>query len=126
MISRPPLFWRAWRSSTLASSTSSTMSSRRCGWKTSGRFRDLYQGVLQIGVSFHQIEEDNYRGAVKMLRRGLLHLRSLPPVCQTLDVATVRREARAVHDELVALGPDRLGEYDQEKLRQVKLRLITG
>lgn len=86
--------------------------------------RDLYQGVLQVGVSFHQIEEGNYRGAVKMLRRGLLRLRTMPPVCQTLDVARLRREARVVHDEIVTLGPDRLGEYDLEKLRQVKLWLV--
>ena len=88
--------------------------------------RDLYQGVLQIGVSFHQVEEGNYRGAVKMLRRGLLHLRTLPPVCQTLDVARLRREARTVHDDIIALGPDRLGEYDLEKLGRVKLVLMTG
>ena len=88
--------------------------------------RDLYQGVLQIGVSFHHIEESNYRGAVKMLRRGLLRLRTLPPVCQTLDVARLRREARAVHDEVVALGPDLLGEYDLEKLQRVQLRLVDS
>ncbi|MEZ4771171.1 MAG: DUF309 domain-containing protein [Caldilineales bacterium] len=85
--------------------------------------RDLYQGVLQVGVSFHQIEEGNYRGAVKMLRRGLLRLRPLPPVCQTLDVAGLRRAARGVHDELVALGPDRLAEFDLQTLREIKLRL---
>ena len=33
--------------------------------------RDLYQGVLQIGVALHHVETGNYRGAVKMLRRGL-------------------------------------------------------
>ena len=61
-----------------------------------------------------------------MLRRGLLHLRTMPPVCQTLDVARLRREARAVHDDIIALGPDRLGEYDLEKLGRVKLVLMTG
>ena len=86
--------------------------------------RDLYQGVLQIGVSFYQIEEGNQRGAVKMLRRGLLHLRTMPPVCQTLDVARLRRAARTVHDELVALGPERLNELDLEQVRGIKLRLV--
>lgn len=86
--------------------------------------RDLYQGVLQIGVALHHVETGNYRGAVKMLRRGLPRLRSLPPVCQTLDVANLRRAARAIHDELVALGPERLGEFDLARLRAVKLRLV--
>ncbi len=86
--------------------------------------RDLYQGVLQIGVALHHVETGNYRGAVKMLRRGLPRLRSLPPVCQTLDVATLRREIRAIHDELVALGPEHLDQFDLEQLRAVKLRLV--
>jgi len=86
--------------------------------------RSLYQGVLQIGVALHHVETGNYRGAIKMLRRGLPRLRSLPPVCQTLDVATLRREARAIHDELLALGPERLGEFDLARLRAVKLRLV--
>lgn len=86
--------------------------------------RDLYQGILQIGVAFRHIQEGNYRSAVKMLRRGLPRLQNLPPVCQTLDVASLRAAARAVHDELVALGPERMAEFDREKLRQVKLRLV--
>ena len=94
-------------------------------WMEDARpIRDLYQGVLQIGVALHHVETGNYRGAVKMLRRGLPRLRSLPPVCQTLDVANLRREARAIHDELVALGPERLGEFPAERLRAVKLRLV--
>lgn len=86
--------------------------------------RDLYQGVLQIGVALHHVETGNYRGAIKMLRRGLPRLRSLPPVCQTLDVATLRHQARSLHDELVALGPERLAEFDLARLRAVKLRLV--
>jgi hypothetical protein len=88
--------------------------------------RGLYQGILQIGVAFHHIENGNYRGAVKMLRRGLPRLRTLPPVCQTLDVTSLRQSARAVHDAIVALGPDRLAEFDLEQLRQVQLRLVDG
>lgn len=94
-------------------------------WREDPRpIRDLYQGILQIGVAFHQIENGNYRGAVKMLRRGLPRLRNLPPICQTLDVASFREQAHVVHDELVALGPDRLDEFDQGKLRRIKLALV--
>jgi hypothetical protein len=94
-------------------------------WREDPRsIRELYQGILQIGVAFHHIEQGNYRGAVKMLRRGLPRLRSLPPVCQSLDVATLRSQARAVHDTVVALGPDRLGEFDSDELREIRLRLV--
>ena len=86
--------------------------------------RDLYQGILQIGVALHHVETGNYRGAVKMLRRGLPRLRTLPTVCQTLDVAALRHEGRAIHDMLVALGPEHLDQFDLERLRAVKLRLV--
>lgn len=86
--------------------------------------RDLYQGILQIGVAFHHVEDGNYRGAVKMLRRGLPRLHGLPAICQTLDVASLRQAARAVHDELVALGPEHMDRFDLDALRQVKLRLV--
>lgn len=87
--------------------------------------RDLYQGILQIGVAFHHVEDGNYRGAVKMLRRGLPRLRGLPATCQTLDVASLRQAARAVHDELVALGPEHMDQVDRARLHQIKLRLVT-
>jgi len=86
--------------------------------------RVLYQGILQVGVGFFHVEEGNYRGAAKMLRRGLARLRTLPPVCQTLDVAALRADARQVHDELLALAPDRFGEFDVARLRGIKLKLV--
>jgi predicted metal-dependent hydrolase/CheY-like chemotaxis protein len=86
--------------------------------------RELYQGVLQIGVALHQVENGNYRGAVKMLRRGLLRLRTLPPVCQTLDVAALRRDARSLHDQLIDLGPARMGQLLPTRLHALTLRLV--
>lgn len=64
--------------------------------------RVLYQGVLQIGVALYQVQRGNARGALKMLRRGLGHLQALPPLCQGVDVATLRGDARHLHDALAA------------------------
>jgi CheY-like chemotaxis protein len=81
--------------------------------------RELYQGILQIGVAFLQIERGNWAGAIKLLRRGLPRLRSLPPVCQGLDIASFRAAAEAIHIELVALGAEGLGEFERGKLPQI-------
>jgi predicted metal-dependent hydrolase/CheY-like chemotaxis protein len=81
--------------------------------------REMYQGILQIGVAFLQIERGNWTGAIKLLRRGLPRLRTLPPVCQGLDVAAFRAAAAAVHAALVVLGPERLGEFDKGKLPKI-------
>ena len=91
-------------------------------WREDTRpIRELYQGVLQVGVALHQVQGGNYRGAIKMLRRGLLRLRDLPPVCQRLDVAALRADARRVHDALLALGPERLHEFDPDHIAAVQL-----
>ncbi|MCX7707661.1 MAG: DUF309 domain-containing protein [Anaerolineae bacterium] len=83
--------------------------------------RDLYQGLLQVGVAFHHLQNRNYAGAIKMFRRGLPRLRDLPPVCQGVHVAELVAAARAVHDAAVALGPERIGELDLTALPRVKL-----
>lgn len=82
--------------------------------------REMYQGILQIGVAFLQIERENWAGAIKLLRRGLPRLRTLPPVCQGLDIASFRAAAEAVHAELLALGAERIGEFDRGRLPRIE------
>jgi hypothetical protein len=72
--------------------------------------RDLYQGILQVGVAFHHLRNDNFAGAIKMFRRGLPRLRGLPEVCQGVRVAELAAAARAAHDAALDLGPTRLAE----------------
>jgi predicted metal-dependent hydrolase len=80
----------------------------------------MYQGILQVGVAFLQVERGNWAGAIKLLRRGLPRLRSLPPVCQGLDIASFRAAAEAVHAELMALGAERIGEFDRGMLPKIE------
>jgi predicted metal-dependent hydrolase/CheY-like chemotaxis protein len=81
--------------------------------------REMYQGILQVGVAFLQVERGNWAGAIKLLRRGLPRLRTLPPVCQGVDVASLRAASEAIHAELVELGAQRLGEFDRGKLPRI-------
>ncbi len=83
--------------------------------------RDLYQGILQVGVAFHHIEQGNWAGAIKMFRRGLPRLRDLPPVCQGVDVASLYRAAERIHRQVTALGPDRLHEVDRTAFPRIRL-----
>lgn len=82
--------------------------------------RELYQGILQVGVAFLQIERNNWRGALKMFRRGLPKLRALPPVCQGIELAAFRQTAERIHAEVTALGPERLNEFDQRRFPQIQ------
>jgi len=83
--------------------------------------RDLYQGILQVGVGFHHLRRGNYAGAVKVLGRGLARLRSLPEMCQGVRVAELADAGRTVYDRVLELGPDRAGEFDVSSLPRVRL-----
>ena len=89
-------------------------------WRAEVRpVRDLYQGVLQVGVAFHHLKANNYDGAMKMFRRGLPKLRGLPEVCQGVQVTALSRAARRVYDETAALGPDRFEQLDLASLPKI-------
>ena len=83
--------------------------------------REMYQGILQVGVAFLQIERKNWTGAIKTFRRGLPRLRLLPDTCQGIDIAAFRRTAEAIHLEVTQLGPDRLDEFDQGRFPTIDL-----
>jgi predicted metal-dependent hydrolase len=83
--------------------------------------RMMYQGILQIGLAFYQIRRGNWRGTVKMFRRGLPRLRILPDICRGVRIAKLRTAAEAIHAEIVELGPDRLAEFDQSKFPKIEL-----
>lgn len=92
-------------------------------WRSEMRpIRQLYQGILQIGVAFHQIELNNWDGAVKTFRRGLPKLRSLPAVCQGIDLAHFREAAEQIHSEVAKLGPEQLAEFDRTRFPKIKFR----
>jgi len=81
--------------------------------------RDLYQGILQVGVGFHHLRNGNFAGAVKTLRRGLPRLRDLPEICQGVAIAELRQAARAVYDRLIELGPERVREVEPSTLPRI-------
>lgn len=90
-------------------------------WNEESRpVREMYQGILQVGVAFLQIERDNWRGALKMLRRGLPRLRALPAECQRVDLASLRAAAESIHAEVTALGPERLHEFDRSRFPTIR------
>lgn len=85
-----------------------------------GPGRDLYRGILQVAVAYLQIERGNYRGAVKMFLRVRQWLDPLPDVCRGVNVAQLRENARAIHEALIQLGPERIDEFDCSLLQPVK------
>jgi predicted metal-dependent hydrolase len=74
--------------------------------------RDLYHGILQIGVGFHHLRRGNHHGASVLMAEGLDKLRAFAPACQSVDVAGLVADATRARDRVMALGPERLAEFD--------------
>lgn len=94
-------------------------------WREEPRpVRELYQGILQVGVALHQIEQGKWAGAIKLLRRGLNRLDWLPPVCMGVDLAAFRRQAHGLHQHLMALSAAQPDAAELDLARQADRRLF--
>lgn len=91
-------------------------------WKAEPRpVRELYQGILQVGVALYHLERDNYRGTLNLLRTGIAHLTPFAPRCQGVDVAALLAAARAIEATVEALGPEGLGGFDRRLVPRLRL-----
>jgi predicted metal-dependent hydrolase len=68
--------------------------------------RELYRGILQIGLACLQIERGNAVGAVKMIDRAVRWLQLFRPACQTVDVDRLLADAAALRNEIERAGLD--------------------
>jgi len=81
--------------------------------------RDVYQGVLQVGVAYYQILRANYRGARKMFKRCRQWLDPLPDACLGINLAQLRADFLQVEAEVIRLGPDRIHLFNPNLLKPV-------
>jgi sugar phosphate isomerase/epimerase len=61
-----------------------------------GEIRELYQGILQIGVGFHHASNGNLRGARLLLTDGLEKLGRFLPTCLGIDTQALWDESATV------------------------------
>lgn len=91
-----------------------------------GKVRDLYRGILQVGVAYLHVTRGNYNGAVKVYGRSLKWLNGWPALCRGVRVEELRNDARAAIEEVRRLGKERIGEFDLQLLKPVKWRETSG
>ena len=91
-------------------------------WRAETRpVRNLYQGILQIGVALLQIERGNAPGAIKTFERAFRWLEPFRPSCQGVDVERLLRESHAMYEQVKRLGPERIGETSRSSYPHVHL-----
>lgn len=92
-------------------------------WLTEpGSVRELYQGILQVGVGFYHANRGNYPGAILTMRRGIERLRAFSPECHGVLVDTLVQQAEAAAERLASLGPARIGEFEPRLIPVIQLR----
>jgi predicted metal-dependent hydrolase len=90
-------------------------------WKEErGKIRELYQGILEAGVTYLHIKRGNYRGALKVYGRSMKWLRGWPPFCRGVDVAQLREDLEAAIAQVEELGEARMTDFDLAMLKPVR------
>jgi predicted metal-dependent hydrolase len=90
-------------------------------WKDEpGPVRQMYQGILQVGVAYLQIQRKNYIGARKLFQRAWQYLNVLPDVCQGVDIAQLKTDTQAALTELERLGPEGIVEFPDAMFKPVR------
>lgn len=72
-----------------------------------GKIRDLYKGILQIGVGIYHARRSNLKGARRLVSSGMELLSPFAPECMGIDIAHLLHSARRFEEELNELAPGR-------------------
>ena len=76
------------------------------------RTRLFFQGLIQVSVGFHHLDNVNFKGARNLLERGSGKLEPFAPTRHGVDVAGLLDAVAACRAEIAQLGRDRLSEFD--------------
>ena len=83
-------------------------------WRAELRpIRDLYRGILQIGVGCLQVERGNAIGAIKMINRAEKWLQPFRPACQGIDVDRLLVDATRLREEIERRDADQVDRVDR-------------
>lgn len=82
-----------------------------------GKVRELYQGILEAGVTYLHIRRGNYDGAIKVYGRSMRWLNGFPEICRGADVGQLRRDLGEAITEVRRLGKTRMGEFNLSALK---------
>jgi len=89
-------------------------------WKDEkGKIRELYQGILEAGVTYLHITRGNVRGAIKVYGRSMKWLKQFPETCRGVEVERLRKDLTAAVEEVKRLGEERISEFNRELLKPV-------
>jgi predicted metal-dependent hydrolase len=87
-----------------------------------GPLREVYRGILQVGLAYYHILRGNYPGAVKMFQRSKPWLAPFPACYRGIDVSRLRIDSSLVETELLQLGPEKFKALNPALMKPVVLQ----
>ena len=90
-----------------------------------GPVRDVYRGILQVGLAYYHIQRGNYNGAVKMFRRCKPWLAPFPDNYRGIYVNQLRLDMQKAETELLLLGPERMQFFSPALMTRVTFSADT-
>ncbi len=91
-----------------------------------GKIRQLYQGILEAGVTYLHITRCNYWGALKVYKRSMRWLKDWPAVCRGIEVGRLRQDLTAAIAEVERLGENGMQSFDRAMLKPVQWSVESG
>jgi predicted metal-dependent hydrolase len=86
-----------------------------------GTLANFYQGIIKVAAGFHHVLRDNHHGAVNLLSDAFRLLEPFCPATLGVDVDQLLSGVRPCLNNIEALGPDRLREFDRSMIPQIQV-----
>lgn len=79
-----------------------------------GQIRELYRGILQVGVAYYHIQRKNFPGAKIMIERAMKWLNLFPDLIYGINLKKLKTEAEFVYKTLLELQPEKIEHFNQD------------
>jgi predicted metal-dependent hydrolase len=89
--------------------------------KEEGQARLLLQGLIQIAAGFHHLENNNFKGALSLLKEGREKAGEFGAACFGLELDRFLEQVKACYDSIEALGRDAFDRFDRRMIPQMRL-----
>ncbi len=83
--------------------------------------RQLYQGLLQIGVGFHHALNGNYKGALALLNDGADKVAHFTPTALGIDTGRLVRETQDCIEQITVLGERNIAAFEPDRIPLIHL-----
>lgn len=83
--------------------------------------RPLLQGLIQIAVAFHHLENRNLKGALSLLREGQEKVKEYRPARFGLELDQFLKQTDRCSHSIESLGKDAFDRFDRQMIPQMRL-----